>query len=122
MGQILVGRGGVDLVLTEGDIGLEARFVPDFDVYRWRGECEAIVVSPAVLLDYRCELPECTECDEYGLCTDMARDDHDTDGEISSRLAQAREQECVAVDLDRLLAAAGTHADALEAWATGEIS
>lgn len=114
--NILVGRGAVELVLIKKD-KLEAYFVSEMDVYLWKRNCNAIVVDGAVYFDYVCDLPACVECDSWEHCFDPNLDKE----ELSSDLADAREFDCIAIDLDRLLEAAeaAEAAGSLEDWAVG---
>ena len=115
---VAVARGESEVVLWESEEqGLSLEFVAEQEVPRWKREVGAVVVSPAVVQGYRLVPPLCSKCWRYDMCHDMAADDH-MDEDIDAALALAREQECWAIDEDRLLEDAAASGD-LESWAVG---
>jgi hypothetical protein len=94
---VIVGKGGVELMVQLGCKKQSCEFAPDHDLRRWL-EAGYIPVSCAVVQDYRVDLPDCKDCDNFQDCLDAASDKDDAEVAVE----QSR-MECTAVDTDKLL-------------------
>jgi hypothetical protein len=101
MGNILVGRGDVELVAVPVVNDISVEFIAFHELSRWKREVGAIAVSPAAYLDFSVDLPPCADCYHFDLCRDMAADSH-SETQIQKAMESARAEECTAIDAQKL--------------------